>query len=417
MVGNFKRYNLLRRPRKPMRVLSPVAWALSFPKVWRHRAKIDKTGFPKGIKPPYLLLCNHNSFMDFKVMTRAIFPRRASYIVAIDGFIGRDWLLRAVGGVCNRKFSRSTSLVRSMLAVRDNGVITVLFPEARYSLCGTSAVLPASLGKMARLMGVPVVTLIMHGHHVNSPYWAVGNRKVRPVEAEMRLLFTKEEVRSLPVAELNARLAKAFEYDDFAWQKAKGLRVCYKRRAEGLHKVLYQCPACRKEYHMSSSGHRLVCEACGKSWLMGEDGRLTAESGETEFAHIPHWYEWQRANVKEEVESGRYRFECSARVESLPNAKGFVVFPEPARLVHTAEGFTLTGVCLGEPFTVSWPAKTLYSCHIEYDYMGRGDCVDLNTDNDTFYTFPQDCRFSVTKISLATEESHKLSLREGVVPP
>jgi len=136
---------------------------------------------PKGLKPPYFLLCNHNAFMDFKIMTRAIFPNRANYVVAIDGFIGIAWLLRAVGGICNRKFTRSISLVRNMLHARDNGSIVVLFPEARYSLCGTTAVLPNSLGKMVRKMNVPVVTLIMHGHHVNSPFWNIGNRKVKPV--------------------------------------------------------------------------------------------------------------------------------------------------------------------------------------------------------------------------------------------
>jgi hypothetical protein len=48
---------------------------------------------------------------------------------------------------------------------------------------------------------------------------------------------------------------------------------------------------------------------------------------------------------------------------------------------------------------------SLYSCHIEYDYLGKhGDCVDLNTLTDTWYIYPHDCAFSVTKIALATEE-------------
>ena len=32
------------------------------------------------------------------------------------------------------------------------------------------------------------------------------------------------------------------------------------------------------------------------------------------------------------------------------------------------------------------------------------DCIDLNTLEDTWYVFPEHCDFSVTKISLATEE-------------
>ena len=407
MIGNFKRFNMARRMKRPWKILTPLTWLLSFPKNWIHRGRIDKTGMPKGVKPPYFLLCNHNSFMDFMIMTKAIFPHRANYIVAIDGFIGIEGLLRAVGGICNRKFARSSTLVKNMLRARDNGDIVVLFPEARYSLCGTTAVLPASLGKMVRKMNIPVVTLIMHGHHVNSPYWHVGSRKVKPIEAEMKLLFNQEETQTLSVDEMNTRLADAFQYDDFAWQRDNGIRIKTKNRAEGLHRVLYQCPSCNTEYKMISVNNELRCGECGKVWEMSELGELRAQTGETEFSHIPDWYEWERSNVRREVENGTYSFESQVRVESLPNAKGFVKFSEPGYLTHNMDGFTLTGICENEPFTLHWAVPSLYSCHIEYDYKGRGDCVDLNTNEDTFYLFPEAEHFAVTKIALATEELYQ----------
>ena len=47
----------------------------------------------------------------------------------------------------------------------------------------------------------------------------------------------------------------------------------------------------------------------------------------------------------------------------------------------------------------------MYSCHIEYEYLGRfGDCVDLNTLEDTWYIYPESGNFAVTKMALATEE-------------
>jgi len=407
MIGDFNRFDMARRPNRQMRVLSPVTWLLSFTKAFKHRSHVNKALMPKEIKPPYFLLCNHNSFMDFMIMTTAVFPKRANYVVAIDGFIGIEWLLRAVGGICNRKFTRSVSLVRNMLHARDNGDIVVLFPEARYSLCGTTAQLPASLGKMIRKMNVPVVVLIMHGHHINSPFWNVGSRKVKPVESEMKLLLTKEETQELQLSEINSRLADAFIYDDFAWQKENDIRVKHKNRAEGLHNVLYQCPACNTEYRMTTHESTLRCNHCGKSWEMSELGELRAHTGETEFSHIPDWYEWQRLNVRSEVERGKYSFCGEVRIESLPNAKGFIKFEKPGCLIHNMDGFTLTGEIEEEPFNVIWTAPSLYSCHIEYDYKGRGDCVDLNTIDDTFYIFPSGRDFAVTKIALATEELHR----------
>ena len=411
MIGKFNRFDMVRKPNLQWRILTPVTWLLSCPKALAHRSRVDKTGMPGKLKPPFFLLCNHNSFMDFMIMTMAIFPNRANYVIAIDGYIGREWLLRAVGGICNRKFTRSISLVRNMLHARDMGAIIALFPEARYSLCGTTAVLPDSLGKMVRKMNIPVVTLIMHGHHINSPFWNVGNRKVRPVESEMKLLFTKEETQSLPVGELNARIVDAFQYNDYAWQKEKRMMVRDKDRAEGLHRVLYQCPACGAEYKMASSKATLRCGNCGKAWEMSELGELRAAEGPTEFTHIPDWYEWQRENVRREVEDGSYSLSARVRIESLPNAKGFVVFEEAGCLTHDANGFTLTGVYDSEAFEILWTPAMMHSCHIEYDYMGRGDCIDLNTSDDTLYLFPAGSDFAVTKIALATEELFRHSTR------
>jgi len=291
-----------------------------------------------------------------------------------------------------------------MVHARDNGDIVVLFPEARYSLCGTTAVLPEALGKMVQRMNVPLVTLVMHGHHINSPYWNTGNRKVKPIESEMTMLISQEETQTLSVGEINSRIAEAFKYDDYAWQKERQIAVTCADRAVGLEKVLYQCPACNTEYRMTSSGSVLQCQNCGKAWEMSPYGELSATSGETEYSHIPDWYEWERENVRRQVQDGVYSLNVNVRIESLPNSKRFVVFPDEGLLTHNSDGFTLNGVYGGEPFRVHWPVPTLHSCHIEYDYMGRGDCVDLNTTNDTFYLFPKGPDFAITKIALATEE-------------
>ena len=406
MIGNYERFDMARRPKRPWAILQPIIWAASFPKARSHRSKVDKSGMPKEVKPPYLLLCNHNSFMDFMIMSTAIFPRRANYIVAIDGFIGIEGLLRAVGGVCNRKFTRGVTLVKNMLHARNNGDIVVLFPEARYSLCGTTAVIPDSVGKLIQKMGTPVVMMLMHGHHVNSPFWNIGNRKVKPIQSELKQIISAEETKTLSLDEINERVREAFIYDDFAWQKGNGIKIKTKDRAEGLHKVLYQCPACNTEYKMTSKGAQLICTHCGKVWDMTELGELKAVAGETEFSHIPHWYEWQREGVRKEVEAGTYHFEGDVRIESLPNAKKFINLGK-GRLTHGMDGFKLTGMCQGEPFEVDWTVPSLYSCHIEYDYMGRGDCVDLNTTEDTFYVFPEGEDFAVTKMALATEELYQ----------
>lgn len=413
MDQSIQRFDMKKPPTPTKWYLRPLTWLLSAPDVLKHRSQIRRVGM-EGVQPPYVLLCNHNAFLDFKVATMAMFPHRANYVVAIDGFIGREKLLRDVGCICKRKFTNDVTLVRQLRQVIENGDIAVIYPEARYSLCGTTAVLPASLGKLCRLLKAPVVTLICRGHHVNSPFWNLHDRAVAPTEAEMKLLFTPEMLEELPVEELNRRIVEAFQYDDFAWQKERGIRTPYAGRAEGLHKVLYQCPACGTEFHMASKGTKLYCEACGKRWTMSELGELSADEGETEFSHIPDWYEWERENVRREVAEGRYSSGVlPVRVDSLPNAERFLPLGE-GTMVHDMSGFTVRGTDAdGQPFEMVKPVPSLYSCHIEYEYLGKfGDCVDLNTLEDTWYIYPHDCDFSVTKMALATEELYFAHRRE-----
>ena len=392
--------------RKIMRMhLRPLIWLLCAPDLVAHKNRLEKIGM-EGIKPPYLLLCNHNAFMDFKVATKATFPHRVNYVVAIDGYLKREWLLRFIGCICKRKFTRDVTLVKQLKSVIARGDIAAIYPEARYSLCGTTAVLPESLGKLAKYLKVPVVTLVCHGHHINSPFWNLHDRKVKGTQATMKCLFTAEDLENTDVEEVNRRIRQEFYYDDYRWQKDNNVHVTYKGRAEGLHKVLYQCPHCKTEYEMASSGTVLECRHCGKRWEYGELGELKALEGETEFSHIPDWYEWERSNVRREVEDGTYHFECETHVDILPKDRYIPI--GKAHLVHNMDGFTLTGVHVGKLYEVRWSSKELYSCHIEYEYLGKyGDCVDLNTISDTFYIYPENCLFSVTKFALATEELYQ----------
>ncbi len=411
------RFDMKRPPMRTKWYLRPLTYLLSEPDVLLHRAKITKVG-TEGLRPPYVLLCNHNAFLDFKVATKAIWPHRANYVVAIDGFIGREELLRRVGCICKRKFTSDLTLVRQLKRVVQNGDVCMIYPEARYSLCGTTAVLPQSLGKLCKLLNVPVVTLICHGHHIDSPFWNLHPRGVKPTEAELTVQFTVEQLQKATADEINERLVAAFQYDEYAWQRARGIRVTYPKRAEGLEKVLYQCPACQTEFQMASEGSELFCRACKKRWTYLETGELLAQSGTTEFSHIPDWYEWERANVRAEVEAGTYDSgPLPVTVRSLPNAKRFLPLGE-GTMRHDRTGFTVWGTDPnGEPFRMEKSVPSLYSCHIEYNYLGKyGDCVDLNTLTDTWYIYPHDCAFSVTKMALATEELYQKDRRDAGCP-
>ena len=160
---------------------------------------------------------------------------------------------------------------------------------------------------------------------------------------------------------------------------------------------------------MESRGSELSCAACGKRWEMDTLGRLRALSGETEFSHIPDWFEWEREQVRRQLEEGSYRFEDEAEVYSLPNAWRFRKLGR-ARLIHDMDqGFVVEGSYRGQPYRIHRPPLGMYGLHVEYDYcyVRPDDCVDISTDNDSLYCYPVRQNV-VTKLSFATEELYKM---------
>ena len=398
----LQKFDMKRPPLRQRWFLTPIAWLLSLPETASRRLKVTKVGM-KGVRPPYLFISNHMAFVDFKSATMAVFPHRANYVVAIDGFLRGEWLLRNVGCLCKRKFTHDQFLIRNMKhSLEVNRSILMLYPEARYSYCGTQSVLPASLGKLVKLLKVPVVTYIQHGNHLSQPVWNLTKRKC-PIEATMTLLMTPEQVAATSVDEINAALGRMFQYDDYRWQKEKGIVIDHPERAKGLHHILYQCPHCLTESRMESGGDELRCGHCGKKWKMGVLGELSAVEGETEFSHIPDWFEFQRRQVRAQIADGSYRFSDRVIVDSLPNARGYVRLGE-ATLTHGPEGFVLENLAGDPSFRLELPVSALYSLHIEFDYFGKGDCLDLSTPEDTYYLYPLAQKNVVTKLQFAVEE-------------
>lgn len=412
--------------RKPKRMNAFLMWvARNFVMSYRMRGigcSIERIGMD-GLKPPYLLLATHASEMDFCLEFKAVLPyKRANNVVAIDAIRDMgDGLMRTMGCITKRKFVRDYDLIRNLrYCVNNYGDIVCIYPEARYSLDGCASYIPPSVGKLCKLLGIPVVVLNMQGTFIISPQWN-KTRQPCPQRAKIERIVTAEETKTLAVDQINSRIFKAFQRDDFAYQYENGIENNYKNRAHGLHSILYQCPHCKKEFEMYSEGTRLWCASCGKGWQMTPLGRLEAEDGETEFAHIPDWFKWERNNVKEEILEGKYYFEDQVDVHTLPNAKAFEHHGR-GRLVQSAEGTFLEATVYGKPVRLEWKAAELESVHVEYDYpffkkRGNrkhrlGDCVDISTNDDSFWLHPATKRDQLTKLSFATEEIYALALEK-----
>ena len=406
---NKKRYKTAKYPIRQPIFLTWLIWLLCKIILIGKKYKVEKINM-EGLKPPYILLSNHMYFIDFELAALGTFPYRVNNVVSIDGFYRRPWLLELIGAICTRKFTMDIHLVKSISRVLKRGDILCMYPEARYSPCGTTSYMPESLGKLIRMNKVPVVAVVHRGNYLHSPFWNYRKKRKVPLHTTMTQILTAEQVKTMSVDEINAAVKNALEYDEYRYQKENGILVTEPFRAEGMHKILYHCPHCMTESKMNSKGTEIYCTSCGKRWNLNEDGSLSAVEGETEFSHVPDWFEWEREQVKKQIAEGSYSFSDDVEVYSLPRCWRFENLGS-ARLTHDPEnGFVLEGFYNGENYRIQRTPAETNSLHIEYDYcyIKPFDCVDISTENDSFYCYPKQENV-VTKIAFATEELYRLS--------
>ena len=406
---NKKRYKTAKYPIRQPIFLTWLIWLLCKIILIGKKYKVEKINM-EGLKPPYILLSNHMYFIDFELAALGTFPYRVNNVVSIDGFYRRPWLLELIGAICTRKFTMDIHLVKSISKVLKRGDILCMYPEARYSPCGATSYMPESLGKLIRMNKVPVVAVVHHGNYLHSPFWNYRKKRKVPLHTTMTQILTAEQVKTMSVDEINAAVKNALEYDEYRYQKENGILVTEPFRAEGMHKILYHCPHCMTESKMASKGTEIYCTSCGKRWNLNEDGTLAAVEGETEFSHVPDWFEWEREQVKKQIAEGSYSFSDDVEVYSLPRCWRFETLGS-ARLTHDPEnGFVLEGFYNGENYRIQRTPAETNSLHIEYDYcyIKPFDCVDISTENDSFYCYPKQENV-VTKLAFATEELYRLS--------
>ena len=405
----IKHFDFAKKPISPTFLMFLAKHILSWPDLKKRQFELKKINM-EGVKGPYLLLVTHSSMVDFNIMLKATHPHKVNNVMTLEGFNTYTYpLMHSLGVLGTRKFISDLHLIKNIkYCLHELKNIFVLFPEARYSLDGCTSFLPDSVGKLIRFLRVPVVVLRIHGNFITCPQWNKINKKSY-VNAEMIQILTKEETRSLSIDEINQRVQENFVYDDFKWQLENKVKIDHPKRANGLHSLLYKCPACHTEYETDSEGTKLWCNHCGKTWEMDEYGQLHAVSGETEFSHIPDWSNWERRCLREEIENGTYYFEDTVKIQTLP---GWTRFYDQGmgKLIQTPTETRIECKYYGEDYTLVRTAKSLESMHIEYDYLERGDCVDISIPDDSFWCYLSK-RDAITKISFATEEMHKLALQ------
>lgn len=357
---------------------------------------------------PCLILMNHSCFLDLQIAETIMYPRPMNVICTSDGFVGKNLLMRLIGCIPTNKFVTDFGLIRKMqYAINKLKSSILMFPEASYSFDGTATSLPESLFKCIKLLNVPVIMIRTYGAFSRNPlYNNLQIRKNVKVSADVKYLLSKEDVENKSLKEIETIIKDEFSFDNFKWQQENNIKISDSFRADSLNRVLFKCPSCKVEGKTVGKGITLTCNNCGKKYELTEYGFMKAENGDTEFSHIPDWFNWQRKEILQEVLDDKYCINIPVDIYMMVNTKAIYKVGD-GTLKHNKNGFILEG-CNGQLHYEQKP-KASYSLYSDYFWYEIGDVICIGDMKTLYYCFPKTQDDVVAKMRIATEEIYKLN--------
>lgn len=388
---------------KPRWYLMIIVWIIALYYKIIARTKFRKTNF-KSYKEPSIILCNHASMIDMANVVSSMFPYRVCWVASIEEFNGRNWLFRRLGVFPKRKFTTDLIVIKRIAElIRQRNMSVCIYPEARFSLAGINEDISKALGKLAKLCKCRVIVIKQKGNFVMSPQWNKHPYRGNKVYVEATQVFSSKECEEKTADQLQNLIEQAFIYDDYKWANENKIRIKCKKRAENIHKILYKCPNCNIEGKTNSKGIHIWCENCNSKWEMDEYSELHCLTGYNRFKLASEWYRWERQECINEVNEGKYHFEDDVRIEKLINPKVKFKPVGTVHMIHDINGYQFKGTLDdGSPFDLVKTPLSTRSIHIEYNYKGKGDAIDIATLEDTWWVYPQN-NCLLTKFNFATE--------------
>lgn len=351
---------------------------------------------------PALFLMNHSCFSDLQIASTLLYDRQYHIVTTDDGFVGKSFLMRHIGCIPTKKFIQDSTLVKDIVySVKTLNSSILMFPEASYSFDGTATPLPDSLGKLVKLLHIPVISIQTTGAFLRDPLYNNLQKRNVSISATEKYLLSPENITDMSVKDINELIKSEFTFNAFKQQLETNTLVNEAFRADNLERVLYKCPHCYSENSMHGKNTTISCSTCGSTYELQENGLLKGKNCDTLFPLIPDWYSWERECVKKEIENGTYLLDIDVDVLMLVDTKA-VYHIGICHLCHNSNGFHLTGK---DNLDFSMSTKHSYSLYADYFWYELGDMICIGDNFARYYCFPNVAdNIPVAKARLATEE-------------
>lgn len=355
--------------------------------------KLIDNGALSKLKPPYIVVANHSSFVDVGALIKMMYPTCANFVISETQKVQWPKLINHMGILPKKQFSMDMSLISGIKYCLSKNRPVVIYPEAKLSVVGTPNIIKPSVAKLVKMFKVPLVTVRFDGSYLHRPRWSKTKRFV-PVVANVKLAVNADEAKTISTEEIFCRIKENLAYDDYAYQLQNKIEIDTPDLAEGLEAILYKCPECGAEFCMTGHGNQLCCTKCGKTITQNKFGQLEG----CKFDKVTDWYAWQTECVKTQLVDGTYAFEENFFAQKL--VKNKYVDLGRAKITHGANGIDVD---------IAQTEKLHYDVGFFYTLSFNNDYIYLPT-KEAVYRFKRIADVGcTTKLNIAIEQQTQLA--------
>ncbi len=258
----------------------------------------------RSLEPPWLLLGNHVSYWD-PILANVYVPHTVAWVSADANYRSAflRFALTVTGAIAKTQARADLGAVIQIVSAARAGRVVGLFPEGRRTWSGRTMPILTASAKLVKLLRIPVVTCTTRGGFLSDPRWSPETRP-GTMELHYRLVFRPEELRRMPLEEVEARLNEALFQDDWEWAALHPeLSYRSKNPAEHAHIAFHSCPNCSTTGALLSFGDELTCANCGFQVLFtGRSVEIPPNTAGITDLHA--WFLWQRELLEERHQSG-----------------------------------------------------------------------------------------------------------------
>ena len=251
---------------------------------------------------PYLLLLNHVGIMD-PVMVSAVMPQHVRWVAG--AYLFKTWFLNLVIGkwctaIPKQQGRSDLSMIRNVQRALKDGDNVGLFPEGTRTWDGEMMPIAyKSLAKLIRMFGVTALFVHLEGGFAHQPRWADHKRKGNVV-VNVKHFLTPEQMAVMDIDTLQDTVREYLRFSNDEWKETVPYDYRSPKRAEGLQRLFYLCPACNAIDSMKTAENRITCTKCNAVTVLDDKDNLT--SVDTPFTRMSQWHEWEASMIGDKEE-------------------------------------------------------------------------------------------------------------------